>query len=169
VNPIGAEVTVHKRDPAGREVWRWHGVVVETAANSIRLVARFNGEEAALAGLRFSRGDRFLETYYADRGYNVFAVFDGVSGPLKGWYCNVTRPARLGDGHINFEDLAVDLLVLPDGTAHILDEDEFQALSLDEAERASALASLAELQALAAERRGPFAASANVLPAIPAP
>jgi hypothetical protein len=44
--------------------------------------------------------------------------------------------------------LALDLLVFPDGRQIVLDEDEFNALPLSEAERQSALAALAELQAL---------------------
>ena len=155
----GEEVTVHKYDAAGREIWTWTAVSLGGSSTSVRVEARFNGEGATIHGLTLRRGDHFLETYYADRGYNVFAVFDVATGRLKGWYCNVTRPARLEDGHIRFEDLAIDLLVLPDGTIYVLDEDQFEALGLEEGERALARRSLTELRSLAAQRSGPFASA----------
>lgn len=153
----GDEVIVHKCDAAGREVWAWQAVLRRATPTSIQVEARFNGPEVDRHGLTFRRGDRFLETYYADRWYNVFAVYGVDTRAFKGWYCNVTRPARLEGGHVRFEDLALDLLVLPDGTTHVLDEDEFEQLELSEADRAAARDSLEELRRLAQERAGPFA------------
>jgi len=153
------QVIVHKCDAAGREVWAWQAVLRRATPTSIQVEARFNGPEVDRHGLTFRRGDRFLETYYADRWYNVFAVFDVATDRLKGWYCNVTRPAHLERGHVRFEDLALDLLVLPDGTTHVLDEEQFDALSLDEGQREAARRALEELKRLAAARSGPFATS----------
>jgi predicted RNA-binding protein associated with RNAse of E/G family len=153
------QVIVHKCDAAGREVWAWQAVLRRATPTSIQVEARFNGPEVDRHGLTFRRGDRFLETYYDDRWYNVFAVFDVATDRLKGWYCNVTRPAHLERGHVRFEDLALDLLVLPDGTTHVLDEEQFDALSLDEGQREAARRALEELKRLAAARSGPFATS----------
>ncbi len=155
---------VHKCDALGREVRSWHATVRDATPTSIRLEARFNGSDGVLQGLDLRRGDRFLETYYADRHYNVFAIFDVVTDQFKGWYCNIARPARIEDGHVRFADLALDLLALPDGTMHVLDEDEFERLELSEAERAAARASLEELQRLAQERAGPFDPASNLIP-----
>lgn len=160
----GGEVIVHKCDPLGREVWSWRATLRDATPNSVRLEARFNGQEGVSHGLDLRGGDRFLETYYADRRYNVFAIFDAVTDRFKGWYCNIARPARIEDGHVHFDDLALDLLVLADGTMRVIDEDEFERLDLGEAERAAARASLEELQRLASARTGPFAPAANVLP-----
>ena len=157
MTPAGDPVIVHKCDSTGREVWTWRAVVRGATPASVQLEARFNGRQGVLAGLAFRQGDRFLETYFADRWYNVFALFDVDTHQLKGWYCNITRPARFADGHIHFEDLELDLIVLPDGTTHVLDQDEFDRLPLTEAERAAARDSLEELQRLAQEQAGPFA------------
>jgi len=48
------------------------------------------------------------------------------------------------------------MFVAPDGTITVLDEDEFAALSLDEATRAAAWHALETLQRLVAARAAPF-------------
>jgi predicted RNA-binding protein associated with RNAse of E/G family len=93
------------------------------------------------------RGDRFVETYYTDRWYNIFEIHDRDDLHMKGYYCNISRPARFMDGRIEYVDLFLDLWVSPDGAQVVLDEDEFLAAQLDDATRRSALRSLAELQA----------------------
>jgi len=100
----------------------------------------------------FKRGDRLIETFYSDRWYNVFAVYDRDDGALKGWYCNVTRPATITDAAVSSDDLALDVWVSTQGEATVLDEDEFAALPLPPADRAAARAALTQLLALA--RRG---------------
>ncbi|MBO0517453.1 DUF402 domain-containing protein, partial [Streptomyces beijiangensis] len=47
--------------------------------------------------VRFEPGDVFTEHYWRDRWYAVKEVRSS-DGVLKGWYCDVTRPAVL-DGH----------------------------------------------------------------------
>ena len=100
---------------------------------------------------RFEPGDVFTEHYWRDRWYSVKEV-RGASGELKGWYCDVTRPARVEDGELVSEDLDLDLWVSADRTTVLrLDEDEFSQSGLDErdpsaaAEARRALDELAEL------------------------
>ena len=97
-----------------------------------------------------------VETFYADRWYNVFEVFEGGSKTRKGWYCNLTRPARLEADHIYSEDLALDVLVAPDGTSQIRDEAEFVLLDLKEAEQREVLRAAEDLRIRAARRAAPF-------------
>jgi uncharacterized protein len=153
---MNASVTVHKLDHLGREVWRYPGRLLERQANLWKLEAIYGRGEGDMAGLYLRPGDRFVETFYADRGYNVFEVHDADSDVLKGWYCNLARPARLEAHDVYQEDLALDLVVLPDRSMHVLDEDEYEALGLAPAERLSVEAALAELKALAAAGRPPF-------------
>lgn len=149
-------ITVHKLDDRGREVWRYRGTLVREDDSSIMLVAHFDREDVEFHGLHIRRGDRFIETFYRDRWYNIFAIYDVDNNHLKGWYCNITRPARIGDGHVYAEDLALDLIVLPNGSMHTLDEDEFNNLELNHEEKANALHTLKHLKSLAAERKSPF-------------
>jgi hypothetical protein len=149
-------ITILKLLPGGGEKWRYAGTLLRRDPHSLTIEARFDSPNRDLPGLSLRVGDRFVETHYADRWYNVFAVYDGSSGAMKGWYCNITRPARIDGSIVSAEDLALDLIVRPDGTQLVLDEDEFEAQELSAADRASALAGLEELRRLAAARAGPF-------------
>ncbi|MET9394993.1 DUF402 domain-containing protein [Streptomyces sp. NPDC006624] len=116
--------------------------------------------------VRFEPGDVFTEYYWRDRWYAVKEV-RSAAGMLKGWYCDVTRPALLsgsgsgsGSGsELTVEDLDLDLWLSGDGTdVRRLDEDEFAAGGLTETDpeaAAAALAALDELEALAREHALP--------------
>ena len=99
------------------------------------------------------KNDRFLERYYDDRWYNIYEARDKDDDRLKGWYCNVTRPARFEGNTIFYTDLALDLLAYPDGRFLVLDEDEFKALDLDPETQRQALAGLDALIEMA-ENKG---------------
>ena len=144
-------VTVYKLDENGEQVWAYPARELARGPHMVRLEAFFNRENIDLGFAIFARGDRFVEYFYNDRWYNVFAVHDGNSTRLKGWYCNICRPAILGEDAIRCEDLALDLWVSADGQSLVLDEDEFAALSLSSEERAVATAALGELLSLAAD------------------
>ncbi|MFF9349773.1 DUF402 domain-containing protein [Streptomyces sp. NPDC014734] len=102
--------------------------------------------------VRFEPGDVFTEHYWRDRWYAVKEVRT-ASGGLKGWYCDVTRPAVLRDGELLVEDLDLDLWVSADGSSVLrLDEDEFEESGLADRDPASAAAArraLDELEHLA--------------------
>ncbi|HZD09902.1 MAG TPA: DUF402 domain-containing protein [Candidatus Binatia bacterium] len=150
-------VIVFKLDAEGKDVWRYPGQILERGDTWIRLEAYFDRSPADLGPVVFNRGDKFIETFYSDRWYNVFAVYAGKSGPLKGWYCNVCRPAEIDvDEHVvRCEDLALDLWVSPSGESQLLDEEEFAALSLTEEDRRQARAAAQQIVRLAAEKRLP--------------
>lgn len=150
-------ITIHKLDHEGREKTAYSGEVIRRAGSMILLEARFARERMELGYVTLTTGDRFVEHFYSDRWYNVFAIYDAADDRFKGWYCNVTRPARIEEGHVWSEDLALDYFVQPSGREFVLDEDEFAALPLAPEEAAAARAALAELQTLAARREGPFA------------
>ncbi|MFJ5723323.1 DUF402 domain-containing protein [Streptomyces sp. NPDC093149] len=102
--------------------------------------------------VRFEPGDVFTEHYWRDRWFAVKEV-RGSTGGLKGWYCDITRPAVLRDGELLVEDLDLDLWVSADGSSVLrLDEDEFEESGLAERDPAAAGAArraLDELEHLA--------------------
>jgi predicted RNA-binding protein associated with RNAse of E/G family len=56
---------------------------------------------------------------------------DGA-GQLKGWYCDITRPATVSGAELVVEDLDLDLWRSADGTDVLrLDEDEFEESGLE--------------------------------------
>lgn len=145
-------ITVRKRDEKGRVTWEYTGVVLEQGQDFVKLEARFNRPDTPFQGIVLKQDDRFVETFYTGRWYNVFEIHDRDDDVIKGWYCNVGRPAVWDAlGEISYIDLALDLWVMPGGKQTVLDEAEFEALELDDMTRAQALSALVELQALFAQ------------------
>jgi hypothetical protein len=147
----GTWVTVRKRDAAGREVLSYPGRVLWRTPTAIALATDWSRPPLDLGYVCFQPGDRWVETFYADRWYNIFNI-RSTRGRQKGWYCNITRPAFIGEMEVGADDLALDLWVDARGRPHVLDEEEFAALPLSAEERAAALAALQRLLGLA--RRG---------------
>jgi hypothetical protein len=141
-------VQVYKLDHQGRVLFSYPGRLLHSGPPLWQLEAFFGLPDVVTAYHHFRRGDRMLEWFYADRWYNVFELHDVEDDRLKGWYCNITRPARFENGGIYAEDLALDVMVYPDGRFLVLDEDEFAALELDAPTRQQALAALGQLQHL---------------------
>ena len=141
------QLTVLKLKPTGEIAWKYYGRRLEQDATHLVLEAFFELEDRTKEGMTFSKGDRFVETHYTDRWYNVFAIYNRDDNSLRGWYCNIARPARFDGNTISYVDLALDLLVFPDGRQIVLDEDEFAALDLAAEEIATARQALLELQA----------------------
>jgi len=139
-------ITVIKRDISGMETWRYEGQILERGEGEITIEARFNKGDTPFYEISLLRGDRFVETYYEDRWYNIFEIHDREDDRLKGWYCNIACPAVITDESISYIDLALDLLVYPDGRQIVLDEDEFDALPLSAEVRQMARRALAQLQ-----------------------
>jgi predicted RNA-binding protein associated with RNAse of E/G family len=149
-------ITVIKRSPDGREQWRYAATLLEASGSRVQLEAAFNAPDTSLMGVAIRTGDRFLETYYTDRWFNVFEIHDRQDDHLKGWYCNIGRPAVWEDEQtLSYIDLALDLWVAPDGSQTVVDEPEFLALQLDAPTREAAHDALAELQARFAKTNAP--------------
>jgi len=154
---ISDRITIIKRDHAGRETWRYYGVVVERTNRLITLDARFDLAIVERDYVTLRRGDRFHEYHHTDRWYSIFEIHDGDDDHLKGWYVNFSRPAVFSDAAIQADDLALDLWIYPDGRTVELDREEFDALPISAAERAAVLDALAAVREDAAARRPPFA------------
>ena len=158
---VAEAVIVDKLNLAGEVTVQWSGRVLRRSERELVLEAIFTHSARDLGYVRMGPGDRFVEHYYTDRWYNVFAIYDAADGRFKGWYCNITRPAEISGGRgagvrVRAVDLALDYFRQPGGREFILDEEEFAALPLDATEANAARAALNELRALAAAGQGPF-------------
>jgi hypothetical protein len=150
------KIVVDKLSPQGKLKWRYEGEVIERGEGWLRLEALFDREDIPFMGVTLKRSDCFVETYYSDRWYNVFEIHDRDNDVLKGWYCNITRPAAFVDGRVEYVDLFLDLWVSASGAQTVLDEDEFLAADLDEETRHAAHTELNELQLQFNTKRPPF-------------
>ncbi len=143
------QIIVIKLNPDREETWRYPGRILSKQTDTMLIEARFNRKALIFHGITLQENDRFLERYFSNRWYNLFEIHDREDDALKGWYCNVTTPAEFSDGKIAYIDLALDLLVYPDGRYLILDEDEFEALALPHEQQAKARQALDSLVGLA--------------------
>lgn len=152
---VGEPIRVLKLNLAGEVTWQYEGYVMHHDAHSVVLVAFFNRPDLPFADVVFKQNDRFVETFYLDRWYNIFEIHDRDTDALKGWYCNIGKPARIGDGTVSYVDLALDLWVSADGRQTVIDQDEFEALQLGAEDRSAAMTALVELQQAFKEKRPP--------------
>ncbi|MEU1376997.1 DUF402 domain-containing protein [Streptomyces triculaminicus] len=148
----GGAVTV-RLVKAGRTKVSYPAGVVYDDGTHVVVTAPWAGDGTRDFGfVRFEHGDVFTEHYWRDRWYAVKEVRDAAGG-LKGWYCDVTRPALASREALVVEDLDLDLWVSADGSTILrLDEDEFADSGLagrDPAAAEAALRALDELEALA--------------------
>ncbi|MFJ2830905.1 DUF402 domain-containing protein [Streptomyces sp. NPDC087263] len=143
---------------AGRTKIRYPAELLADDGTRVTVRAPWAGDGVRDFGfVRFEPGDVFTEYYWRDRWYAVKEVRD-AEGTLKGWYCDITRPAVVAGTELLVEDLDLDLWRSADGTAVLrLDEDEFAASGLATTDPVSAAAAenaLDELELLA--RKGDF-------------
>jgi predicted RNA-binding protein associated with RNAse of E/G family len=140
-------VTQVKHERRGAE---YPARVVHTDGTHVTVAAVWT-ERVEREHFSFEPGDRSIEHYWTDRWYSIWQVH-AADGRLKGWYCNVARPARVDRTTLVSEDLELDLWVpQPPGAPIRLDEDEFTASGLperDHAAAANAMRALDELEAL---------------------
>ena len=120
--------------------------MLESHSDHIILEARFNRQDMDVHGMPFRNNDRFVETHFTNHWYNIFEIHAREDDHVRGWYCDVCSPAIIEDGVVTYRDLALDLLVFPDGRQVVLDEDEFDLLPLTPEIRGKACTALAELQ-----------------------
>lgn len=122
----GTAITIRAFKYDGREYRHWQADFAATVAGGVVVEAIFS---AVVEGRTpFFGGDRAVEYFYADRGYNVIAGYDPV-GVLRACYCNIATPASFvmdaAGPEIHFVDLDLDVLVRPDGRCEVTDEDDF--------------------------------------------
>jgi predicted RNA-binding protein associated with RNAse of E/G family len=152
-------ITVVKLNPRGEEKIRYPAQVLARLENGIILDAYWNSPPKDLGYTLFEPGDHFVEYFYTDRWFNIFAIAT-ADGRRKGWYCNVAAPAQIGEEFVEQVDLLLDVWVDFAGQPCILDEDEFAIdTTMSEQQRRGARQGLQELLAHIAEWREPFTES----------
>lgn len=157
----GTAITIRAFKYDGREYRHWQADFAATVSGGVVLEAVFS---AVVEGRTpFFGGDRAVEYFYADRGYNVIAGYD-AAGALRACYCNIATPASFvagADGpEIHFTDLDLDVLVHPDGRCEVTDEDDFARNSVvyayPSAVREGARGAVSALLEAVDLRRAPF-------------
>lgn len=147
----------------GRVHRRWSGRLARRSGSLLVLEAVFEEEirHPLLGTIR--PGTLSTEYFWTERWYSIFR-FRQPTGELRNYYCNVQMPPRLEGRLLSFIDLDIDVLVAPDLTYEVLDEEEFTAhaalYQYPEEVRRQARAAVPELISLINGRRFPFDAQA---------
>jgi len=104
--------------------------VLHDDGDHIVVTALYSGaRDRDLGYVTFQVGDRFTEHYWRTRWYSIKEV--RRHGNLKGWYCDIARPATVENGTLRSVDLDLDIWI--DGQTDRslrLDEDEFAGSGL---------------------------------------
>lgn len=148
--------TVIKRDHHGKQQLEYYGELIELGETHVCIRAPFTFNSRDLGYVFLKRGDIFTEWFFTDRWYNIFQINDVDTGNLKGWYCNLTRPAQISNTSVAADDLALDIFVKPDGNILVLDEDEFDTLPLREKEQQNVQNAVQEIRQKVTGRIAPF-------------
>lgn len=137
----------------------WRARVLQQDAELLVLDGKFEAEvRHALLGT-IVRGTMSIEYYWLDRWYNVFRFLE-PDGSLRNYYCNINIPPVFDGRALSFIDLDIDVMVAPDLSYQIIDEDEFKENALryayPEDVQAGAHKALDELVHLIESRQFPF-------------
>jgi len=134
----GRDILIEKRLPEpGREPIRYDATVLKTTMPEPWVETRgiWTFDTADVSGLVFEREGELREFFSPRHPFNVFAVY-GATGSFNGWYANLTWPARLYRDDemliLAWPDLVLDIVMLPDGSYSMLDEDEIESSGLRE-------------------------------------
>jgi protein associated with RNAse G/E len=147
---------VRKLNHLGEETLAYEGEVIERGGDFVCVRATFALKTRDLGYIVMKTGDVFTEWFYSNRWYNIFRVQDVDSGELKGFYCNLTRPAQISETDVKAEDLELDIFVKPSGEILVLDLDEYMKLSLSAEEVATVQEAMLEIRLLVEKRKAPF-------------
>jgi protein associated with RNAse G/E len=155
----GEIVTVYARKFDGRLHREWQARLLARSDSLVVVEGVFEAEiRHPQLGL-IAPGTLSTEYYWTERWYSVFR-FREPAGELRNYYCNINLPAEFDGRSLTFVDLDIDVLVAPDFSRRILDEDEFEANAARYAYpaevRAAVPRALAELLALVERREYPF-------------
>jgi protein associated with RNAse G/E len=153
------EVVVRSCKHDGRVHRSWPARVARREGSLIVLDAFFAEEIRHTLIGTIEAGTLSTEFFWTDRWYSVFR-FHAPAGRLLKFYCNVNTPPTFESGLLTFVDLDVDVLVQPDFSYEVLDEEEFERHAelyrYPETYRVNVRGALDELRHLIEGRQFPF-------------
>lgn len=142
-------VTINSRKADGSIRRSWSCELLERRDAEVLFVGIFETQIDHPDLGHIAKGTVSYEYYWLDRWYNIFAFYE-PDGTFRNYYCNVCVPPVYDSNVLDYVDLEIDIVVWPDWTFSILDEDEYESnaaiYGYSEAVRANAAAALEQLQ-----------------------
>lgn len=155
----GKSITVQARKFDDRIHRQWQADLV-TQVDSLIVVEGVFAEEIKhpLLGT-IAPGTLSTEYYWTDQWFSVFRFLE-PTGELRNYYCNINQPAEFNGNILSYVDLDIDVLIAPNFSYLILDEDEFtehaEQYNYPDAIRAQVPCALAKLIGIIERREYPF-------------
>jgi protein associated with RNAse G/E len=157
--PNAITVRILKHD--GTEHRCWQAKLSGRDEGLLVLDAEFEADVSHNLMGEIKRGTRTIEYYWLDRWYSIFRFLDDEGG-TRLWYCNINTPPSFADATLTCIDMDIDVVVQPDLSYSVLDEDEFatnaERYSYSDQEKEHVHAALQELASIIEGRRFPFLA-----------
>jgi len=120
------EVLEVKRTLAGAEETFSCEAAIMNAPRAAVLLYPISAPRRVAGLLDLPAGTVTVAYFWADRPYNVYH-WVSPEGETIAWYFNLSGPAHIDGGQVQWQDLEVDVLVTPDLGARVLDEDRLPA------------------------------------------
>ncbi|GBD07868.1 hypothetical protein HRbin22_00094 [Candidatus Thermoflexus japonica] len=155
----GSSIQVRRLTADGRLRVVYTGRLQQASPEGIVLEAYWERPPLDLGYAVLEPADRFVEYFFPGQWFVIYEIHHHGDDRLKGWYCDITYPPRISGDVIEIRDLALDLFVTPGGEVLVLDEEEFEALSLQERDPqayAAARGALEDLIGKVRRREPPF-------------
>jgi hypothetical protein len=73
----------------------------------------------------FAKDYQWLEIYPKDKNYCITAIYD-ENREIKEWYIDIAQKIEIENNIPYEDDLYLDVVFVPDGRIHLLDEDELK-------------------------------------------
>ncbi len=118
------EITVVSLNYDGTVRKTWAANLIRSESGFIELAGFFDRNITHPTLGQIHKGTLTVEYFWPDRWYNIFK-FHEPDGRLKYFYCNIAMPPTFPEGKIEYVDLDIDMIVQPDGSREVLDEDDF--------------------------------------------
>ncbi len=117
----GSEVLEIKRTLDGKEqTFRCTLIRQEPAWMAVRYVLP---QSATVGSLTLPAGAETIAHFWPDRPYTAYHWL-GADGRTLGIYLSAASDVEISPGAVRWRDLALDLLITPDGRVAVLDDDE---------------------------------------------
>ena len=140
-------ISVAKLDYLGNVRWQYTGELISISDQKIIIEAYFDKESVHVGDVILNKGDRFIETYFTNRWYDILEIHDRMDDHIKGWYCDIGYPVKkIKNNILSFYDLELDLFVKSNGNQVVLDSEKFDALDIDQETRKKALDGLDQVK-----------------------
>ncbi|HCD58508.1 MULTISPECIES: DUF402 domain-containing protein [Exiguobacterium] len=144
------------------EVFKGHVTLLQLIEVTSPLDVRYGDETIRIA----DAGYVWVQQFPSDAHHAVTSMFD-ATGQLVQNYIDICLRTGVEDGRIYWEDLFLDLIVLPSGEVLLVDVDELEAAreqgDVSEAEYALALAEAKQLQKQLQDGTFPLVAHVEVM------